>query len=214
MTVENLFGPVLTLGRVERSVMAHVRLWVPTYLPEVERSEGVRADGVTPLEPGSLPLPKSYRPADRLDKWPADQLPALIFGSPGLGDDGPRRRGDGAISGGWVFSLTAVASGRDDETTRWLCGIYTATLRLLFAQQPLIAGLDVESCAYEDEAYDGLPFSRSGSLMAGTVTFTLGLGGLASSAHGPAEPLADPLPDPGPWPTVQDTSLTVEKENP
>lgn len=211
MTVENMMGPALSLPTIERRVMAHLRLWFPTYLREAERQELVRSDGVAPLAPGSIPLPRSWEPTQgRVDKWPAAQLPAVIFGSPGLGEP-PRRAGGGDYSGDWVFAMTGVASARDAASTRWVTGIYVLALRLLFVQQPLIEGLPVESCKWEDEAYDDLPFSRSGALMAGTATFTLGLGELASSAHGPPAPLENPIEDPGPWPTVQDTSLTVER---
>lgn len=214
MTVANQVGEALSLGRIERATMAHIRKWLPTYLREAERLEEVQADGVTALEVGSLPLPRSWRPAEgRLDKWPAEQLPAIIFGSPGLGDP-PRRTGRGDHEGEWVLSATAVVSGNDDVTTRHLVGIYGVALRLLFAKQPLIEGLPVESIKYADEAYDGLPFSRSGSLMAGTVVFELGLSGLVTSGPGPLEPLEDPLDDPGPWPDVQTYDLTVDRSAP
>lgn len=212
MTATNQIGPHLTLSRVKRATLAHVQAWLPTYLRDVERAEGVRADGATPLVPGSLPLPRSWRVTDGpVHKWPEDQLPAVIFGSPGLDDSGPRRRGDGEHSGRWVVSLTAVVAGRDADVTDWLVGLYTAALRLLMVQQPLVAGLDMEGVTWQDEAYDDLPAQRTRSLKAGTCTFTMQLGGLASSAFGPVAPLPDPTTDPGPYPTVQDTGMTVER---
>lgn len=212
MTASNVLGPSLSLGRLERAVMAHVRLWLPTYLREAERAEGVQADGVTPLQPGSVPLPRSFRPTDgRVDKWPEDQLPALIFGSPGLANGGLRRDGRGEYRGTWVVQLTAVASGRDDTTTRWLAGIYCVALRLLLVQQPKVAGLDVDGIAYEDEAYDRLPFSRGRSLMAGSVSFTLGAGAVASARGGVSAPLPSPTTDPGPPPEVTETDVTIER---
>lgn len=211
MTDLNVFGQALSLPTIERALMAHVRRWFPDYLRDAERAEGFRADGVTPLEVGTLQLPRSWRPADQVDKWAEDQLPAVIFGSPGLSDAGPRRDGSGKHEGPWVFSLTTVVSGRDDQATRWLCGIYTVALRLLFLQQPMIAGLPVESCKYADEAYDPLPFRRQRSLMGGTVVFELVLSGLGDASGGPLEPAADPIPDPGPWPEVENTALDLDR---
>lgn len=214
MTDTNVFGTALSLPTIERAVMAHLRRWFPDYLRDAERREGVRADGVTPLEPGELPLPRSWRPAAEVDKWAEDQLPAIIFGSPGLSDSGPRRSGDGKHEGPWVFSLTAVVSGRDDQVNRWLVGIYTAALRLLLMQQPMIVGLPVEGCHYADEAYDPIPQRRSRALMAGTVVYELVLSGLGDAAAGPLAPAENPIPDPGPYPEVENTGLDVTRSAP
>lgn len=209
-----MYGVALSLGRIERAVTAHLRRWYPDYLREAERQEAVRADGVTVLEPGDLQLPRSWRPAAEVDKWPEDQLPAIIFGSPGLADSGPRRDGQGNHEGPWVFSVTAVASGNDDASTRWLVGVYTLALRLLFMQQPIIEGLSVEGCTYADEAYDALPFRRSRSLMGGTVVYELVLKDLGSASSGPLAPAENPIPDPGPWPEVENTQLDLDRRPP
>jgi hypothetical protein len=221
----NLYGPVLTLPRIERAVISHVRAWLPAYLSEVQRQEQVQADGVTPLAPNALELPRSWRPTSGpVEKWPEDQLPAVIFGSPGLGDGGTRKDGEGDYSGSWVISLSAVVAGRDYDTVRWATGIYTAALRLLLVQQPRIEGLDVQGARWQDEGYDPLPFEQSRTLMAGTTVFTLELGGLANAAYGPAaptddpgaypQPPSDPAADPGPFPTVQTTELDIERSSP
>jgi hypothetical protein len=218
----NLYGPMLTRSRIHRAVIAHVKLWIPHYLAEVQRQEGVRADGVTALGPTDLPLPKSWRPTPgEVRKWPEDQLPAVIFGSPGLGSGGTRKDGEGAYSGAWIISLSAVVGGRDLDTTEWLAGMYTAALRLLMVQQPRVQGLDVQGARWEDEGYDPLPADAGRSLAAGTCTFTLELGGLANAAYGPAAPTDDPTTypqppgdpgdDPGPFPTVEEFELDIER---
>jgi hypothetical protein len=208
----NVYGVALSRGRIQRATTAHVRRGVPDYWRVAARQEGVQADGATALEVGTLQLPRSWRRTQgELDRWPEDQLPALIFGSPGLSDEGVRRDGEGKHEGTWVFSWTAVVSGRDDDVTGWLVGIYTLALRLLFLQQPLIEGLPVTKCSYADEAYDGLPFRRSRSLMAGTVVFELGLKDLGSARGGPVDPAENPIPDPGPWPVVENTGLDLDR---
>lgn len=210
MTAGNVFGPILALPTIERLTMAHVRGWLPDYLRDVEAGVAFEPDGVTPLAPGSLPLPRSWRPTSgAVDKWPADQLPAVIFGSPGLGDP-PARRAEG-YEGGFVVTLSAVASGNDEASTRWLVGIYVAALRALLAQQSDVEGLPVEGLALEDEGYDDLPFSRSGSLMVGTVAFTMTLRDLVDPTTGPAAPSGDPAIDPGPWPEAETTELILER---
>ena len=219
MTATDLLGTSLSLPTLERRLTAHCRKWMPQYLRAAEREEEVGPDGGA-LVVGSLPLPRTWRATSGpVDKWPEDQLPAVIFGSPGLAEGGPRRDGRGLYAGTWAFGFTAVTSGRDDVATRWLCGVYAVALRLMFVQQPAVEGLDVQSCEYQDEGYDPLPFRRTGSLMAGTVTFTIGVGGLASARHGlPAPtdgglpvPPADPTADPGPVPTVQTTHHQIER---
>lgn len=219
MAEGDLYGPGLSLPVIERALTAHVRLWYPTYLADAERSVEFRADGVTPVQPGDVPRPRAWRPAEgRVDKWPADQLPAIIFGSPGLAD-GVRRNGRGEHSGEWAFGFTAVASARDDTSTRWVVGLHALALRKIFIQQPAVEGLPVESCTYEDEAYDPLPFARSGSLMAATVTFSIGLAELGSARGGPAAPVAggpavppaDPLADPPALPEVLETDHDITR---
>lgn len=212
MTVANLLRGSLSLATVERCVMAHTRLWLPTYLRDAERAEGVMPDGVTELEPGSLPLPRSYRPTDgRVDKWGEDQLPALIFGSPGVDEGTLRHDGRGRYTARWIFQLTVVYSAKDDTLTRFGTAVYASALLQLFVQQQAIEGLEVEGIVPLDLAFDRLAFSPSRALGAATLAFSLEAGAVADARGGPLEPLDDPLDDPGAWPEVTDVEHDIER---
>lgn len=213
MSEGNLFGVALALPVIEARLLEHVQLWVPDYLRDIERQVAVRPDGA-PHAVGSLPLFRSFTPTDgRVDKWPENQLPACLFGSPGL-DGPPRRDGRGEHEGTFAVGFTVVVSARDDRWTRWLCGIYAAALRLLFIQQGAVQGLPITHVTYTDESYDPLAYSRQRAIMAATVTFAVGVGGLGSARQGPAAPSPTPdgaVPDPGPFPAVEETILEVER---
>lgn len=212
MTTGNLLNASLSLATIERCVMAHTRLWLPTYLADAERAEGVLPDGTTELEPGSLPLPRSYRPTDgRVDKWAEDQLPALIFGSPGVDEGSLRHDGRGRFTARWIFQLTVVYSAKDDTLTRFGTAVYASALLQLFVQQQSIEGLQVEGVTPLDLAFDRLAFSPSRALGAATLAFSLEAGTVADARGGPSEPLVDPLADPGPWPDVDDVDFDIER---
>ena len=201
----------LSLSTIERRLMAHTRLWLPTYLREAERSEMVMPDG-SELEPGALPLPCSYRPTDgRVDKWAEDQLPALIFGSPGIDEGTLRHDGRGRFTARWIFQLTIVYSASDDTLTRFGTAVYANALLSLFVQQQAVLGLDVEGIVPLDLAFDRLAWSPSRALGAATLSFSLEAGTVADARGGPSVPLEDPLEDPGPAPEVTDVDYDIER---
>lgn len=212
MTASNLFGQSLSLTKIERCVMAHTKLWLPTYLREAERAEQYLPDGSANTV-GQLPLPRSYRPTDgRVDKWPEDQLPALIFGTSGVEDGSLRHQGNGEYTARWIYQLTVVHSAKDDVLTRYGVGVYAAALLQLFAQQQKISGLDVEGIVPLDLAYDRLAFSPSRALGSASLLFSLEAGTVADARGGPSEPLVDPESDPGPAPEVTTVQHDITKK--
>lgn len=210
MAQADIYGPSLSLPRIERQVMAWAREWYPHYLRNQEREDAVGPDG-KPLVVGRIPTFRSFRVASEVAKWPSAELPALLFSSPGLGDEERRKSGDGRHSGEWVITLTAVARGSDEVWTRFLVGTMTAALRLMVIQQAGAIDLPVNGFAYEDEAYDPIPQYRARSLLGGSVSFTLLLGDLGNARFGPADPPADPTEDPGTWPEVQTTETLLTR---
>ena len=216
MSGQNVFGPVWTLGAIKRPLITHLRLWLPDYLREVERAEGMRPDGRggwVEHEAGTVDLPKSWRRTNGdVRKWPEDQLPAVLIGLPGLTADGVRIDGRHHVHETHVLALSAMVGGRDYEATEWLSGVYVAALELLMIQQPNVAGLPIERLTYADKAHDVLPDSeRSRTLVAGTATFTFELRDVADASAGPIEPSEDPVPDPGAFPEVEDTEIEIER---
>lgn len=208
--VENLYGQVLTRSKVERAVIAHVQAWLPAYLSETQRQEETYPDG-SPLGVTDLQLPRAWRATNGpVEKWPEDQLPAVVFGSSGLSAP-PAMDGRRVYTASWAFALSAVVSGNDYDSTEWLAGIYVAALRLLMVQQPLVAGLEVESLKWEGESYDPLPFEAGRSLAAGTCAFTLEIRDVANASGGPVAPPDDPGVDPGPWSEVDEVELDIER---
>jgi hypothetical protein len=69
-------GPIVSGHDVEQATLAVLRRWMPTYLAEAERQTGRVV--------GSLPVIRGWTVATTFDKWPEDQLPAIVLISPGL----------------------------------------------------------------------------------------------------------------------------------
>jgi hypothetical protein len=199
----SIFGPVVSGADVESWCVETLRKWSSTYLTELENRSG--------RKPGSLQRVRAFVTVPTFDKWPEDQLPALLVISVGLSER-PKKSGDGTYDARWRMTLGVICSARTQAEAHELAMDYTAWHReLLLNRQSLegrAAGVD-----FIDEKYDTLPFDDTRSLGAGEVTFTVEVHDVASAYAGPITP-ADPLePDTTPWPhwpTVKTTDVEVE----
>jgi hypothetical protein len=200
---DTIFGSVVSGADVERWCLETLQKWSSTYLTELELRSG--------RTPGSLQRVRAFITTPTFDKWPEDQLPALLVISVGLAER-PHKNGDGRYRARWRMTLAVVCSARTQAEAHELAMDYTAWHReLLLNRQSLegrAAGVDLI-----DEKYDTLPFDDTRSLGAGEVTFTVEVNDIASANAGPVTP-GDPLiPDTTPWPpwkTVKTADVDVE----
>jgi hypothetical protein len=201
----SIFGRIVSGADVEDWCEQLVRTWISTYLAEKEDQDGIRR--------GTLPRPRGWTVAPSVDKWPEDQLPAIIFestGIPGL----PRKGGDGRYRARWELRVTTVVSARSERDSRRLASRYTAALRTLFAQRPSLDG-NANGIDWLAERYDELAFDEQRSLGHGTVALLVEVDDVATAGAGPQTP-AEPLdPDYDPWadwPTVKTADVDVVGE--
>jgi hypothetical protein len=213
VTVTNRIGQAVSWRDLRRWALAGSRLWLPSYLRDAERHEG--------LVPPYCALPASFRPAPDVRKWPEEALPSLIIVSPGLTDSPPVKQADRSFQTEWIVAFSAVVHGKNEAETELMASCYGVALRLMVLQQagdwatlPGYVGpsVGVDSIIWEDEGYDEIPASRSRTLVAATVTFTIVFRNTATSLGGPIEPPVNPITDPGPWPEVLDVELDIERE--
>jgi hypothetical protein len=197
-----IFGRIISGADVEDWCEQLVRRWASTYLAEKERQDG--------LLPGALPRPRGWTIAPSVDKWPEDQLPALIFESTGIPAP-PRKGGDGRYRARWELRLSAIVSAATERDSRRLAARYTAALRGLFLQRPSLDG-HAAGVDWAAERYDELGFDDQRSLGLATVALIIEVDDVATAGAGPAtpadplEPAIDPWPD---WPIVKTADADV-----
>lgn len=206
-----IFERILDDGDVEDSVMACLQNWLPTYLSEVERQHN--------LDEGFYQRPRSWRVRNDMEKWPEEQLPAIIVISTGLADN-PVREGAGKHRAPWSIGIAAVVTSKDHLATRRMAYRYAAAIRAVMVQrQSLDLALDesVRGVTWIDGRNNELPPENDRTIFASRQVFAVEVGDVVTQGAGPVAP--DPKPDPeepyDDWPIVPDrehVENTITKE--
>jgi hypothetical protein len=200
-----IFGRIISGADVEDWCEQLVRKWISTYLAEKEEQDGLRR--------GMLPRPRGWVTAPDVNKWPEDQLPAIIFASTGVPAP-PRKGGDGRYRARWDMRVTTVVSASTERDSRRLASRYTAAIRVLFLQHPSLEG-HAAGIDWPAEAYNEIAFDEQRSLGHGTVALLIDVDDVTTANAGPATPseTLDPDYQPWPeWPTVKTVDVDVEAE--
>jgi hypothetical protein len=206
----SVFGPLVTAADLENHVEVILARWFATYLYEIERNND--------LEPGTLPLPRSVVRSSEIEKFPEDQLPCVMIGSPGLTDP-PQADGGGYFAATWQVQIgvevAAAPNRRALELARW----YAAAVRACVIQQQQDPGMDtaiqVIRVDWRDERYDVLDSVDDRTVCVGRVEVAITVAEVLQQGLGPLDPLIPPQP-PAPvapaWPTATDVLVDVDKE--
>lgn len=201
MSAENIFGAIVTGRQVRQAAEAHLKMWVPTYLAEIARAEGI--------DPTKLPLFRSWVSALEIPdgRFDENQIPSCVIVSPGILEE-PENHGGLAIAR-WALSIGCVVSGRDLESTFNLVEMYAAAVRAAVVQNPSLGGFATAS-DWLGERYDEIPTDMLQTLAAGSVQFAVEVQGAVDLRGGPDAPLVDPIPDPGPRATFEHVDVSIE----
>jgi hypothetical protein len=202
----SVFERILTGYDVEQWCLALLRRWSDTYLSEVERQHS--------LEPETLARVRAWVTTPSFDKWPEDQLPAVLLISVGLAEP-PRRSGDGTYTARWQMGLGCVVSARTQELAHRNAQLFVGAHRDLLLQRPsLDAAAGARGVVWQDENYDLLAYDDIRTLAAGEAIFTVEFDQVANSSAGPVTP-DEPLP-PGlawpPWQQVEQVDVQIDNE--
>lgn len=214
----SVFGPTLDSADVEAAVLAHLRAWMPTTIPEVRRQK----DPDSKLWPEGVEAIREYTVSHAsavAHKWPEDQLPMLIAESPGMEGD-PYEQGDGTVSAIYGIMVTAIASGATIADTKALARLYASAARMAVMQEPsLKAGGDTEFASGIAMGAERIVPVRRGveaerNLLAVTVPFLIEVDGILNVSGGPLKPqtdeeIAEGL-EPPEWPNVKEGGGSVE----
>lgn len=185
----SVFGPIITGNDVEQATIETLKLWLPTYLQEMERRNS--------LDPGSLPTIGFW---DTINAFPGTdevQPPAGFVVSPGLADK-PEQHGDGRIDAWWRIGVAVVISAGERRATNELAKLYGAALFTLLAQRSSLGGfassVELVSLAYDDVPTDYLPVGATAQIECDVL-----VAAIANAWEGPSEPATGPgdvPPDP------------------
>lgn len=203
-----IFGAFIASWQLEQAVIAHLRAWMPDYLPYVYRQAKEILD--KPALP-AFPLPKSYTVVPREpDKWKEDQLPAILVVSPGLTD---RPTQDGADNYRATFDLgiAAIVSTGSEETSKLFADLYFAAASMICLDKPSL-GSFAEGTTMESAENDWLTGERNRTLASTFGNFNVAVAGFREITGGPPDHLEDPSTDPGDFETPLTTELELEKE--
>ena len=209
----SLFGRLVGAGHIEDAAIGVLRLWLPSYLWEVERQSGETA--------GSIALPRSYRISSEVEKMPEDQTPCVVVASPGIADL-PGTNGARQYQAQWTLEASAIVSARggmeDVATPRALrlARLYALAMRACLIQQA-----DDESYLFRrdwiGEEYGVLPSIDDRTICVAKVRLQIEVPDVLTSDAGPIEPLGPPpeaeppSPDSPEWPQAIDSDVEVIK---
>lgn len=200
MTVSEIFEGIPTRIQIAEAARDQLKLWLPAYLAEIERQQGLPAE--------SLPRIRSFTTRTQTTKWAENQTPACVIVCPGLSGP-PARDGAGVWRSSWGLGVAVVTSGNSQESVIQNSSYYGAAVRACLLQQQPLPGLDGR-IGWLDEDYAEVPESQSRSLAAARVEFQVLIPHMVCDMAGPVLPPDDPYLPPDNWPTVSDTNLETE----
>jgi hypothetical protein len=200
---DTIFGRIVTGDDVEQWCLDCLKKWSPTYLSELERQHGVVA--------GTYQRVRQWVTAPSMDKWPEDQLPAVLLISVGLAEP-PAKRGDGTYRARWQMGVACIVSAATPEDAHAMGMLYIAAHRTILVQRPSLEG-QAQGIVWQDENYDDLVYDDTRTLAAGSAQFTVEVDGVVTTGAGPLmpsephQPTTDPYP---PWAKAETVEVEVE----
>lgn len=199
------FGPIIGGEQLEVAVKDTLKLWLPTYLAEIERQRG--------LDPRSLPMIRNFTFANELEKFPEDQLPVAVIISPGIGGDLPTMDGEGQYTAKFICGIAVIVSADTQTNTNRLSKMYGAAIRACLLQQPSLGGF-ASGVEWQDERFDDIPSEDRRSLAAAQEIFHMEVSGITNERLGMAVPPDDPYAVPAEWPEAETVQVSIDKEEP
>lgn len=204
------FGPLVSAVQVEDHIEAVLERWLPSYLYELERTNGITV--------GTLPAIRSVVRSSELEKFPEDQTPALMIGSPGLTDP-PVADGGGYYTATWQITVGVQIVAGPNRRALELARLYALAVRAAVLQQQqdpgLTAPVQMVRVDWRDERYDLLDSIDDRSVCVGRVELAVTVAEVLQTGLGPLDPLIPPqppLPTSPAWPTAETVITSIDKD--
>lgn len=196
----SVIGTAWHPGHLEDKVIETLKLWLPSSL-----NEAIAQDSNAPAK---VAVPRSYIVVSEDDRWPEDQLPAIVVTSPGLVDTPDRDKGDGSWRGTWSLEVTAIVKGRTAPEARRVCQLYWTAICISVLQRRSL-GKPYQASTLADAALDSVPIEKRRTLAGATALFHVEVQSMFSEYDGPKTPVP-PDPMPATWPVVTETNTETE----
>jgi len=207
MTDLSPLGEILSGRRARNAVLDSLKLWLPTYLAHVARS-----DDFADFDVDLVAMPKSWNDKRAiLDRWPQEQVPAIYVVSKGIADR-PRVKADGSLTCKWVVGVAPVVESIDQESANALAELYGAAVMGALVQNPALGG-PAEGCDFLAMKYDPVPADRSRSMAGADLAFLVTIPNVVNRFEGIDEPTTgDPPAEPDAWPQAETVEVEIERE--
>jgi phage gp37-like protein len=204
MSAVSAFGNLVAASDVEQAALAQLQKWVGDYLAEVERYHA--------LDVGALPRPRSWEVSAFVERFPEDQLPAVVLASPGLAEV-PLADGAGVYTARWQLVVATQVAARGNRLALRLARLYALALRALLLQQQGLEPLQVRRIDWMDERYRLLDSIDDRSTCVSEVELAVEVYDATTRNAGPLEPLLGPDAAPGPgspaWPVAVSADVAL-----
>lgn len=214
--IGDLFGISIDEDDAEEALLAHLKLWMPSYLgdavrikdPDGERWPGGVGDPAETGEASVLPVREYTVKHAAEEKWPEEALPMFLAHSPGFAKP-PTYEGDGTVTGYFLVNLSAIAGGSSIDDTKKLARVYSAAASKILTQKPDLGGF-AKNVAWMDRKNMRPPGAdRERNLMAVVNVLAIEVPNIFDADAGPDQPLEDPGTSPGERPTAKEVSADV-----
>lgn len=210
MSESDIFGPLINVQDLPRSIEDQIQKWIDFYLAAVERDHG--------LNPPHYQRPASYMKVNLLEGLPGEDMsPTVIIVTRG-GNSKPERRGR-VIDLPMDVGIAVVTSSFESDGAREVAGAHGAAISALLMHRRHVdnrmgGSLHVQS--WDDVRLDDLSGEESRTRAILRLEFTVLVRGVIELGAGPTtdDPPDDPYQPPGDWPTVLTHQATVSKEEP
>jgi hypothetical protein len=196
---QSLYGRLISGVDVEQAIKRRLDDRLGDYLSEVERQHG--------LVVGTLARPRAFVVAER---WPEDQLPAIVVEAPGT-TDLPAADGQGRYSARFELVLTILVAASTGALE--LSKLYALALRALAVQQPsaLFMGVD-----WVSERYPRPDLVGGRTFYTAEVALEVHVPDVTNRHEGPPDEPGWPDPPPDDpnspaWPVAASAELELDK---
>jgi hypothetical protein len=204
-SIQSIFEPIFDGHILAESVIATLKLWMPTYLQEIELQRGT--------ERGAIPVPRVYTTRNEFTTFPEDIIPLVIVISPGLEPGSLKHNGEGKYRAWWGIGVGVLAAANTEANSDRIAKIYGAAVRAILLQnQELDEQWEYSGVEPIDESYTDVPDPEQEKTMrSARLVFRVGVEQVVSKWAGPPHPVPpDPVTQPGSeWPPVEETDVEV-----
>ncbi len=186
----SIIGRILSPDVVQSDIIAHLKLWLPTYLCEVDEQRG--------LARGLTSWPKSWQVVPTFDNTLEGQLPAMLVICPGTATK-PIKEGDGTYRATYTVGVAALVKGPDQITANEIAKRYGAAIAASMLQEKGRINESLHGLGWEGDSYDDVRVEADRTLSSATVHFAVEYRNVLSEREGPSAPILGTPENPDPY---------------